>query len=163
MYERKELGTEECLKAVHAMIRKAQEDGGAPIAVAVVDTHGELICYARMDGYPVVSRHQACNEVANHMCIKKAYTASMWGRDTREFSERQGETAQNIGPKLNIAVDFSSAYTTTRGGVAVVEPGKQVVYGGIGVGGRTAEEDDDIALVGLKTIQNELWPSAKSP
>lgn len=153
MYERKELGTEECLKALHAMIQKAKDDGGAPIAAAVVDTHGELICYARMDGYPVVGRHQACNEVANHMCIKKAYTASFWGRDTHEL----GELMQEV--KRSVTIDFSSAYTTTKGGVAVVEPGKQVVYGGIGVGGRSAEEDEAIAFVGLKAIQNIVWPS----
>ena len=28
MYEKKELGTGECLKAIQAMIQKAQEDGG---------------------------------------------------------------------------------------------------------------------------------------
>jgi uncharacterized protein GlcG (DUF336 family) len=143
---------------VHAMVQAAKEDGGAPIAAAVVDTHGELICYVRMDGYPVVGRHQACNEVANHMCIKKAYTAAIWGRDTREFS-KPPEGTHEAFRQLNIAVDFSSAYTATQGGVAVVEPGKEIVYGGIGVGGRSAEEDEAIAFVGLEAIQNTVWPS----
>jgi uncharacterized protein GlcG (DUF336 family) len=171
MYERKELGTEECLKAVDAMIRTAQEDGGAPIAAAIVDSHGELICYARMDGYPIVGRHQACNEVANHMCIKKAYAAAMRGRNTREFSE---EHQQEIEPRPSFAVDpfnTCNTYNTVMwtmllappGGTSVVESGKEVVYGGIGVGGRAPGDpclqDGDIERVGLKVIQDTLWPS----
>jgi uncharacterized protein GlcG (DUF336 family) len=167
MYKKKELGTEECLIAVHAMVQAAQEDGGAPIAAAMVDTHGEFICYVRMDGYPIVGRHQACNEVANHMCIKKAYGAAMRGRDTHKFSE---EHPQEIRPRPNFAVDVSNTYNTVMwtmsltspGGTPIVEPGKEIVCGGIGVGGRAPGEpglqDGDIERVGLKAIQDALWP-----
>lgn len=149
MYTRKELGTKECLAAINAIIEETQKDGAEPVAIAIVDTHGELICYARMDGYNCKSSHQACNEVANRMAIKKAVTASFWARDTVEF-----EKMKNI----NISIDFSNEYTSMPGGIAIKEPGKDIVYGGIGVGGRPNPfEDERLAKVGLKTIQELIW------
>lgn len=149
MYTRKELGTQECMAAINAIIKETLSDGAEPVAIAIVDTHGDMICYARMDGYPCKSTHQACNEVANRMAIKKAVTSSFWSRDTSEFAKMKN---------INISIDFSSEYTSMPGGLAIVEPGKDIVYGGIGVGGRPNPlEDERLAQVGLKTIQDMIW------
>ena len=149
MYTRKELGTEECLEAVNTIIEAVVSDGAEPVAIAIVDTHGDLICYTRMDGYDCKSTHQACNEVANRMCIKKAVTASHWSKDTK--------TIAGI-PNINIPIDFSTEYTVMPGGLAIVEPGKDIVYGGIGVGGRpNPMEDERLARIGLTKIQEIVW------
>lgn len=145
MYEKKELGLEESLKAVNAMIQQAKEDGGTPIAVAVVNSEGQLICFARMDSQP-----KSLLGIASPMVIKKAYTAAMWKRDTRKVGERMQEL------KCVLSDTFGHDYTTMLGGVAIVKPGEDTVYGGIGVGGRTPDQDDTMAYAGLKVIQSTL-------
>jgi len=51
--------------------------------------------------------------------------------------------------------------TPVPGGVFVVKPGevslKKIGFGGIGVSGRTSEEDEALAIVGLKTLQKSIW------
>ncbi len=168
MVLKKEPGTEECLEAIDAMIRKAQEDGGAPIAAAIVDTHGELICYARMDGYPIVGRHQACNEVANHMCVKKAFAGAMRERDPQEIiNERRLEMKLNQDYNTDAVQPYHDVMWTMLlnppGGTSIVRPGEETICGGIGVGGRAPGEpglqDGDFESVGVKVIQDALCPS----
>ena len=71
------LGPEEAQRAIAAVFDQAKKDG-RPVAVAVVDNHGELIASARMDGaHARVLRH----------AIRKAYTAAVMGRDTLAFKK----------------------------------------------------------------------------
>ena len=145
MHDHEELGLEESWKAASAIIQKAKDDGGEPIAVAVVNSAGQLICYASMDG---------TGQVPSHMAITKAYTSAHWRRDTRKVAERMSEL------DASVADEFGIGYTSMIGGVAVVKPGEGAVCGAIGVAGRIPlDSDEALAHLGLDVIKNVLWPS----
>jgi glc operon protein GlcG len=128
------LGLEEAQRAIAAVFDQARKDG-RPVAVAVVDNHGELIACARMDGaHARILRH----------AIRKAYTAATMGRDTLAFKddmERMGRTLSDYG---------DSSLTTLQGGL-VVRSGNQVI-GAIASGGSPRERDVEMAKIGLAAL-----------
>jgi uncharacterized protein GlcG (DUF336 family) len=143
MYERKVLGLEEVFKAVHAMI-EAVPSGSRPISIAVTDDRGDLICLARMD---------KAHGFTNEMAMRKAYTSARRRIDTSKLGRHLRESGWGIE-------DIGPNYTAIPGGIAIVKPDEDTVYGSIGVSGRIpASEDEEIALIGLKTLQDVLWPS----
>jgi uncharacterized protein GlcG (DUF336 family) len=140
MYERKVLGLDEVMKAVQAMIQ-AVPKGSRPISIAVMDDRGDLICLARMDG-----AHGFTNELA----LRKAYTSARRRIDTSKLGKHLQESSWNI-------TDYGTDYTVIPGGILIVKPGEEAMYGSIGVSGRIpASEDEEIALIGLKALQNAL-------
>jgi uncharacterized protein GlcG (DUF336 family) len=142
MYERKVLGLEEVLKAVNTMI-KAVPKGSRPISIAVMDDRGDPICLARMD---------KAHGFTNEMAMRKAYTSARRRIDTSKLGKHLKESGWGIG-------DIGPDYTVIPGGIAIVKPDEDTVYGSIGISGRIpASEDEEIALIGLKTLQDTLWP-----
>jgi len=121
------------LKAVFDV---AAKDGKPPIAVAIVDRHGDLICFARMDGAPVRASMLAAN---------KAYTSARMERDTADILKMIQER------KIDVAFFGDARYCGLPGGL-VVKVGGQTV-GGIGVSGRSSEEDHELGQIALKICQ----------
>ncbi|OGB92464.1 MAG: hypothetical protein A2Z31_07970 [candidate division NC10 bacterium RBG_16_65_8] len=118
------------------MFDVAGKDGKPPIALAVVDRHGDLICFARMDGAPVRTSLLAPN---------KAYTAARMERDT-------ADTLKMIQDRrIDIAFFGDARYCGLPGGL-VVKAGGQTV-GGIGVSGRSSEEDHELGQIALRICQ----------
>src|SRR5215470_233929 len=81
------------------------------------------------DGGSLVSytRMDRCRAIPQRMAIRKAYTAAMSGQDTLAYADR----LKSQGP-------------------TVAETG--TIMGGIGVSGLTAQEDEDIARLGLRAL-----------
>ena len=145
MYQREVLGLEEARTAAEAVLAEAAKEPNRPIAVMVVDDRGDLIYGAKMDGsYPLYT----------HMAMNKAYTAARMLRDTLAFSQRQREFNREIGTWGDGKV------TDIQGGVCIIKPGagyipggpSGTVVGGIGVSGCLANEDEQLAQVGLKAL-----------
>jgi glc operon protein GlcG len=103
------------------------------ITVAVVDAHGELLCYARKDGSAL---H------AGVLAINKAYTAA---RD-RQTTANLAAWAKSTGKDMGYWAD--SKFTGIAGGVPVIIGGK--VVGGIGVSGLAELEDERLAFAGTE-------------
>jgi len=147
MYQREVLGLSEARAAVEAALSEAYKQPDRAMSIAVVDDRGDLVCCARMDGaYPLYM----------HMAINKAYTAARMLKDTAAFAKRERE----LGRELTTWGD--SKFTFVKGGQCIIRPGegyipgstsKGTVLGGIGASGRSAEEDETIALAGLKAIK----------
>ena len=135
MYERKFVGIGEARVAVEAVLAKAGEDPQRPVVVAVVDPEGELVAFARMDGAGYLPRS---------MALRKAYTAARMGSDSGAFGERMRGVVSNVheldDPML---VGF-------KGGVCVRVA--DAVVGAIGVSGRSADEDEDLARVAIAAL-----------
>jgi len=135
MYDKRVLGLAEARAAVDAVLRAAEGHGGRPIVVAVADPDGDLIALARMDG---------AGHLPRRMAVRKAYTSARMETDTGAYGERlrgSGLDVKDMGdPEL---VAFA-------GGVCVRE-GDQVV-GAIGVSGRSAAEDEELARAGLAAL-----------
>jgi len=128
------LGLEEAQRAIAAVFEQAKKDG-RPVAVAVVDNHGDLITCARMDGaHARVLRY----------AIRKAYTAAVMGRDTVAFKK----DIQDAGRSLS---DYGDPLLTTLQGGLVVRSGNQIV-GAIASGGSPRQRDVEMAQIGLNAL-----------
>lgn len=129
------LGLEEAQRATAAVLEAAAK-GGRPMAIAVVDHHGEIISCSRMDGAPPRFQRAA---------LRKAYTAAVMGRDTTGLKQWWRETE---GGHL----DWNDPQLTTLAGGFVAVSGQQVV-GAIGVsGGNDVTRDIDVAEIGLRAM-----------
>ena len=138
MYDKPMLGLDQTQKAVNVMLAKAKEEPDRPLAIAIVDDMGVLISIARMD---------RCRLAPQRMATRKAYTCALQGQDTKDYIEtlkRQGRTVAEMGDPMLAAV---------QGGVVVRHPGTRSIMGGIGVSGLTAQEDEDIARLGLEALE----------
>jgi uncharacterized protein GlcG (DUF336 family) len=134
MLQRSCLSLEQAQRAVNAVLAEATRDG-RPMAAAVVDDHGHLICCARMDGTP---------ERVLRFAIRKAYTAAVMGRDTLAFKkdiEDHGRSLADYG---------DPQFTTLQGGHVVVAQGR--VVGGVAAGGNVPARDEEIASIAVQAI-----------
>jgi uncharacterized protein GlcG (DUF336 family) len=147
MYQREVLGLAEARAAVEAALAEAGKEPNRPQVIAVVDDRGDLIYFARMDG---------ALPLFTNMAINKAYTAARMQRDTASFGDWLKERGRDL------AMWTDSRLTTTRGGLCIIKPGEGYlplgtkqgkILGGIGASGRSGEEDEQIALTGLKAIK----------
>jgi uncharacterized protein GlcG (DUF336 family) len=155
MYEKSVLGLVEAQGAIEAMINECKKAEYWPYGCfAIVDSYGELICFARMDG--------AVKQGVS-MALRKAYSSAIWGRSTTAFGKM-------ISAKKfrRDASNYGTDYTTIPGGVAIIRPeGKTKRYatpfciGAIGVATTgPGELDEAVAKVGLKYIESKLWPES---
>ena len=146
------IGLDEAMSAMQAVIEESKRIPGRPVAVAIVDDRGDLICAAREDGV---------RKLCTDMAIKKAYTSAQWRRNTTTLEAFWKE-------RPRIFTELLPDYNIAGGGVVIIEPGidsavdkqfKEAWYGGRGVAGRfTGEQDEALAKVGLKVLQKLLWP-----
>ena len=116
-------------------IRAELERGGGGAAVAVVDTHGELVAFVRTDGCPLPS-------IANAM--NKAYTAAR----ERITSEELGRRSREEGFPMTNYGDLR--YISWGGGVPIVSGGE--VVGAVGVSGLPEAEDIALATMGARLV-----------
>jgi glc operon protein GlcG len=137
MYNKPMLSLDQVQRAMNVMLEKATAQPNQPVAIAMTDDTGQLISYARMD---------RCRAIPQRMAVRKAYTAALSGQDTLAYAERmksQGRTVAEMGDPNLAAV---------QGGLVVLDPGTGAIMGGIGVSGLTAQEDEDIARLGLQAL-----------
>lgn len=100
------------------------------VAVAVVNTHGSLVYYERMDNTQSASARVA---------VDKASASAMYRRTTREFAD----SIARSGP----AVMTLPGVIASPGGLPILSGGK--IIGGIGVSGVTGDQDEQCAKAGL--------------
>ena len=115
-------------KTIELLIAEIREMGKAGV-IAVVDSHGELIAFARMDGAPVSSVRIAMN---------KAWTSARERKPTHEI----GEKARHPEKGFEMSYFGDSRFTGWGGGVPVWRDGD--VAGAIAVSG--LPQQDDIRL-----------------
>ncbi len=122
--------------AMAAMITAATQKPDEPVAMAIVDSAGNLLAYQTMDNLRIFSRRHA---------TRKAYTSAMMGLDSGENARRlhsQGRSISEQGdPNL----------THGQGGLVIIKDG--VILGGIGVGGYpSGQADEDLSRIGLEAM-----------
>ena len=118
-----------------AAAQASLEDDGRGAAVAVVDDHGELVAFVRVDGCPLPS-------IAN--AINKAYTAARERRSSREV----GEASRDEGFPITNFGDLR--YTGWGGGVPLEVDG--AVVGAVGVSGLPEADDMRIAAAAAAVL-----------
>lgn len=108
--------------------------------VAVADSHGELIAFARMDGAPISSIRIAQN---------KAWTAARERKPTKEI----GEKVRHPEKGHDIAYYGDPRFVGWGGGIPVWNNG--AVIGAVAVSGLSSAEDIVLATLGVELIQGQ--------
>ena len=140
MIQRYAFSIEQALEAVRRALEKASEEAERPVAVAVVDDRGDLVSFARMDNAAPI-----CTPIA----INKACTAALAMLDTAALAKRDREMGREL------ATYGDPRFTYIKGGLCVrmtMDDGRDVILGGIGVSGRTPDEDEQLAKVALESM-----------
>jgi glc operon protein GlcG len=128
------LGEKEARVAIDTCIGELKKRGKTG-AVAVADSHGELLAFARTDNCPLPSIVIAQN---------KAYTSAR----VRKPSGALGRSAQEDGSDVHYHGD--SRYVGWDGGAPVMREDECV--GSVAVSGLSGEEDLEIANLGIEAI-----------
>lgn len=103
------------------------------VAVAVVDTHGLLLYFERMEDTQTVS---------SKIAVDKASAAATYRRPTRAFLDAINKT----GP----AIMTLPGVVASPGGVPIMVDGK--VIGAVGVSGVTGDQDEQCAKAGIAAM-----------
>ena len=123
MYQTAQLSLRDALQLIDD-VREVLERDKLGAAVAVVDTHGELIAFARTEGCPLPSINNA---------IHKAYTASREGKESGAVGQASREEDFAI-------TNFGDLrYAGWGGGVPVTYEGQ--VIGAVGISGLPVAAD----------------------
>jgi len=117
-------------KKIAANVVAECQKNGWNVAVAVVDNHGYLVYYERME-----NTQYASNDIA----IGKARAAATYRRPTRVFMD----VINKGGP----ATATLPAVFASPGGLPIMADGK--VTGAVGVSGVTGDQDEQCAKAGL--------------
>ena len=137
MYEEVVIGLAEARKAIQAMLEEAMKQPDRPVAMAVVDSQGRLVSYARMD---------RCRLLPQQLAFKKAYTAAIMRSDTAAVAERfkgMGRSVSEFGDPNMVGV---------QGGVVIQRASDSASLGGVGVSGLRSDEDEALARLGIKAM-----------
>jgi uncharacterized protein GlcG (DUF336 family) len=152
MYKKDVMSYEEARAMGDAVLAESKKiSPELPIAIAIVDTEGQLIFFAREDGaYPWY-----CD-----MAIHKAYTASRVNTDTGSWAEFQKTKNREMASWLTC----NPKMVGIEGGVVIKRKGgtdgspkntlSQDKLGGIGVSGKWSNDDDALARLGLKVFHD---------
>ncbi|MGK7908562.1 MAG: heme-binding protein [Synechococcus sp.] len=113
---------------IEAAMTTARE-GDVAVSIAVVDSHGDLVAFGRMDRATIQS---------GVLAQAKAYTAAR----ERIPSSQVGQWAQKTGKDMGYWVD--PKITGMAGGAPILV--EQQAIGGIGVSGLSEKDDEQLAL-----------------
>ena len=129
------LNLAEANRIIEAAIAKAQELN-IKISVAVCDAGGRLMAFNRMDGAIMGSVYG---------CQGKAVASAAFARPSGELAER-ADTPIIRG----IAAGEGGHMIPSQGAVPIIRNG--VLEGACGVGGGTAQQDEDCARAGVTKL-----------
>jgi len=125
----------EANQIVQAAVAKAQELK-IRISVAVCDAGGRLVAFNRMDGAIWAGAYGSQG---------KAVASVAFGRASGELQERAGSPIVS-----GIAAAEGGHMICSQGAVPIIRNG--IVEGACGVGGGTAQQDEDCARAGVAKI-----------
>ena len=124
------------IENINEAVLAGREDQNRGIAVAIVDSQGELMSFFRTDDCPIS---------AVNIAINKAFTAA---RDRQE-----SRSLQTIATERGFHVtDLGDMRYTGLGGGIPIACGKQIV-GAVGISGMEEEEDIALAKIGVASVE----------
>ncbi len=122
--------------AMQAMTDKALQAPDDVVAIAIVDSTGNLLAYSQTGPLRLFSRRHA---------IRKAYTAAVMGTDTGTNGQKLKEQGRSISEMGDLQL------TGMQGGLVIKRDG--IILGGIGVGGYNGGHlDEALSKIGLDVL-----------
>jgi glc operon protein GlcG len=125
---------EQAKKAIAAGQAEARKNNW-PVAIAVVDTHGFLVAFEKMDNTQTASVQ---------VSIDKAVSAAMYRRSTKAFQDMVAG-----GGAGTRALNLRGA-SSVEGGLPIVVGGK--ILGAVGVSGVTSDQDGVVAKAAVDAL-----------
>ncbi|MBE7552487.1 MAG: heme-binding protein [Anaerolineales bacterium] len=135
MYQTYNLSHTEALKIITTIQAELEKQNKAA-AIAVADSHGELIAFLRLDG---------CKLPSLNIAINKAFTAAREAAESKVVGQRSREEGF---PMTNFG---DLRYTAWGGGVPITYQGQ--VIGAVGVSGIPEAEDMAMAKLGVQAFE----------
>src|SRR6267154_5683739 len=122
-------------KTVADRVEEEATEVKVPVAVCVIDIHGNVVLTHRMGGAPAFSLELA---------ERKAYTSALVRVRTADLL-RLVQPGQPLYPLIMVS---GGRYSAMGGGVPLAKEGE--VVAGVGVSGGTTEQDIDIVETAMK-------------
>ena len=116
-------------------VEAASAASRVPVAVCVVDVHGNVVLHHRLTGAPLFSLE---------LSERKAYTSALVGKPTTEILPLV-QPGQPLFPLSTVA---GGRFCAMGGGVPLTSEGQ--VVAGVGVSGGTVEQDVAIVEAALR-------------
>jgi uncharacterized protein GlcG (DUF336 family) len=107
----------------------------APVAISVVDVHGNIVLKYRMNGAPAFS---------SELSERKAYTSALVGLRTADLFHLV-QPGQELFPLMGLS---GGRFCSMAGGAPLISEGQLVA--GVGVSGGTVAQDVDILESALR-------------
>ena len=123
-------------KKVIAVAQAEAKKNNWPVAIAIVDNHGFLVAFEKLD-----NTQTASVEIA----IDKATSSATYRRPTKAFQDVLA------GGGAGLRVLNLRGASTVEGGLPIVIDGK--IVGGIGVSGVNADQDGMVAKAGAEGLK----------
>jgi len=127
------IGNDAAKKMAVAAAAEAKKNGW-PVCIAIVDYHGELVYFERLDNTQLG---------AVSVAVDKARTAAKFKRSTKVLEDA-------VAGGRHAILRLGDA-TPIQGGLPIVIDGKFV--GAIGVSGVTSQQDEQVASAGLAALK----------
>ena len=122
-------------KDVAGRVETVASRAGTPVAVSVIDIHGNTVLKHRMSGAPAFSIE---------LCERKAYTSALVGMRTADILPLV-QPGQPLFPLMGVS---GGKYCAMGGGAPLTNAGE--VVAGVGVSGGTVEQDVAILEAALR-------------
>jgi uncharacterized protein GlcG (DUF336 family) len=135
---------------IDAALAARRQEKLLPLAVAVLDGGGNLVCFKRDDG---------CGVVRFDIAFGKAWGALGMGLPGRGIRDR---LAQRIGFQAAVAAASDGRFIPVPGGVLILD-GKGVAIGAVGISGDASDKDEYCAIVGILAAGLHADPPEPAP
>jgi len=129
------LTDEAILAGLQAAAAKANELG-IPMVIVITDRAGNMRGHLRQDG---------ARDLSATLVPQKAWTAAMFGASTFDLADRFGSNPVALASFMKV-----ENVTLLGGGLPIVAGDAPI--GGIGAGGGTPEQDEEVAAAGLAAM-----------
>lgn len=126
---------DEADRILKAAMKKAK-DMGIVVAATVVDARGDLVASGRMDG---------ARWWWIETCRGKAFASAAYGVPSGELLERAGSPVTQTMVQIH-----GGRMTPSKGAVPIKRD--NVIIGAVGVGGGTADQDEEVAKAGAAAL-----------
>jgi glc operon protein GlcG len=132
-----ELATANRIAAMALQLR--QKHQLLPLAVVVLDSGGNIVCYQREDG---------CGLLRFDIAVGKAWGALGMGMATRQIRDRLANRPAFQGA---LAAASNGRFIPTPGGVLIINTENQAI-GAVGISGDASDKDEFCAIEAIRAI-----------
>lgn len=137
-------------RIVDAAIAERRKHGVLPLAVAVLDSGGNLVAFKREDG---------CGVLRFDIAFGKAWAALGMGMSTRVIRDRLKERPAFQGA---LAAASDGRFIPVPGGVLVLDAAKNAI-GAVGISGDASDKDEYCAIAAILAAGYGSEPAAPAP